>query len=76
MPGMRSLATLCTTPAGQCYALSLTWHAIWLVLFGLLPPHEKASAVPGALEVSGNSITYDGSPVRLRGVATEDVYDL
>jgi hypothetical protein len=26
--------------------------------------------------VSGNSITYDGSPVRLHGVATEDVYDL
>ena len=41
-----------------------------------MPPQEGASAAPDVLEVRGNKITYDGSPVRLRGVATEDVYNL
>jgi aryl-phospho-beta-D-glucosidase BglC (GH1 family) len=41
-----------------------------------LAPQEGASAAPDVLEVRGNKITYDGSPVRLSGVATEDVYNL
>jgi hypothetical protein len=73
---MRSRVTLSATRAGLHRALPFAWLAAWLLVFGLLPPHEEVSAAPGALEVSGNSITYDGSPVRLRGVATEDVYDL
>jgi endoglucanase len=68
--------TLSATRAGLRRALPFAWLAAWLLVFGLLPPHEEVSAAPGALEVSGNSITYDGSPVRLHGVATEDVYDL
>jgi hypothetical protein len=73
---MSHATTLSATRAGLRRALAFAWLAAWLLVFGLLPPHEGVSAAQGALEVSGNSITYDGSPVRLRGVATEDVYDL
>ena len=58
------------------FALGLACLAAWALVLGLLPPHEKISAAPGALEVSEREITYDGAPVRLRGVATEDVRDL
>jgi hypothetical protein len=71
---MRSRVTLSATRAGLHRALPFAWLAAWLLVFGLLPPYEEVSATLGALEVSGNSITYDRSPVR--GVATADVYDL
>ena len=46
-----------------------------MLAFSFLPPHDEASSAENALEVSGEEITYNGSPVRLRGVATQDVYD-
>ena len=52
------------------------WLVGWVLIFGFLPPHNEASSATDALEVSENEITYNGSPVRLRGVATEDVRDL
>jgi hypothetical protein len=58
------------------FALGFACLAAWALVLGLLPPHEEISAAPGALEVSEREITYDGAPVRLRGVATEDVRDL
>ena len=58
------------------FALGFACLAAWALVLGLLPPHEEISAAPGAFEVSEREITYDGAPVRLRGVATEDVRDL
>ena len=57
------------------YAFLFAWLVGWVLAFGFLPPHGEASSASNALAVSGNEITYNGSPVRLRGVATEDVYD-
>lgn len=67
LSGRVSLRLRYTVLAG----LALTW----VLVFGLLPPHEEVSSAPGALVVDGDEITYNGSPVRLRGVAMEDVYD-
>jgi hypothetical protein len=36
----------------------------WVLVFGLLPPHEEASPAPGALVVDGDEITYNGSPIQ------------
>jgi endoglucanase len=52
------------------------WVVAWVVVFGSLLLQDEAASAAGALEVSGNEITYNGSQVRLRGVATEDVRDL
>ncbi len=41
----------------------LAWLVGWVLVFCLLPPHGEASSAPGALEVSGDEITYNGSPV-------------
>ena len=57
--------------AGLRYALLL----ICLLALGFLPPHDEASSAENTLEVSGEEIMYNGSPVRLRGVAMQDVYD-
>ncbi len=48
---------------------------ICLLALCLLSPHDEASSAENSLEVSGEEITYNGSPVRLRGVAMQDVYD-
>jgi endoglucanase len=60
--------------AGHVFLLA--WLMAWVLVFGFLLLHDEASSSSGALEVRGNEITYNGSPVRLRGVATEDVRDL
>jgi len=58
------------------HAFLYAWLVTWVMVFGFLPPHNEASSATDALEVSGSEITYNASPVRLRGVATEDVRDL
>jgi hypothetical protein len=45
------------------HALLLAWLVGWVLVFGFLPPHGEASSAPDALEVSGDEITYNGSPV-------------
>jgi hypothetical protein len=45
--------------AGLRYALLL----ICLLALGFLPPHDEASSAENALEVSGEEITYNGSPM-------------
>ena len=39
------------------------WLVGWVLIFGFLPPHNEASSATDALEVSGDEITYNGSPV-------------
>ena len=51
-------------------------YSLGVVTLCLLRPHEEAYPASNAPEMSGNKITSNGSPVRLRGVATEDAYDL
>jgi hypothetical protein len=77
MSGSRTVARIGPPRGGSRvrYASLLAWLITWGLIFCLVPPHDEASSAPGALEVNGNRILYDGSPVRVRGVATEDVYD-